>query len=105
MNTNLEDEPLGTDQITLQEDKKSISDYGSFGGASLFGRAFIFNKKNGKFNILSIIPNGGGYETILKKDDDIVYINEIGYDDVRWFKTQKELEDEILRLGVILEDK
>ena len=33
---------------------------------------------------------GGGYETLLKKDDDIVYIDEIGYDDTCWFETKNE---------------
>ena len=87
------------------EVKKSISDYGSFGGGSLFGRTFRFSKKNEKFNILSIIPMHGGYETLLKKDDAIVYIDEIGYDDTCWFETKNELDDEILRLGIILENE
>ena len=47
----------------------------------------------------------GGYETLLKKDDDIVYIDEIGYDDTCWFETKNELDDEILRLGIILENE
>ena len=48
---------------------------------------------------------GGGYETLLKNDDNIVYIDEIGYDDTRWFESKNELEDEILRLGIILENE
>lgn len=68
---------------------------------------YIFNNgnknenENETFNTLSIIPIGNdeGYETILKKDDDCVFIKELGYDDVCYFETAEEVENEIIRLS------
>ena len=68
---------------------------------------YVFNNGNPNtntnetFNTLSIIPIGNdeGYETILKKDDDCVYIKELGYDDVCYFETAEEVENEIIRLS------
>ena len=60
---------------------------------------------NETFNTLSIIPIGNdeGYETILKKDDDCVFIEELGYDDVCYFETAEEVENEIIRLSNALD--
>ena len=64
---------------------------------------YVFNNGNTNetFNTLSIIPIGNdeGYETILKKDDDCVFIEELGYDDVCYFETAEEVENEIIRLS------
>ena len=70
---------------------------------------YIFNNgnknENETFNTLSIIPIGNdeGYETILKKDDDCVFIEELGYDDVCYFETAEEVENEIIRLSKALD--
>lgn len=64
---------------------------------------YVFNNGNTNetFNTLSIIPIGNdeGYETILKKDDDCVFIEELGYNDVCYFETAEEVENEIIRLS------
>ena len=66
---------------------------------------YVFNNRNETFNTLSIIPIGNdeGYETILKKDDDCVFIEELGYDDVCYFETAEEVENEIIRLSNALD--
>ena len=66
---------------------------------------YIFNNGNETFNTLSIIPIGNdeGYETILKKDDDCVFIEELGYNDVCYFETAEEVENEIIRLSKALD--
>jgi hypothetical protein len=68
---------------------------------------YVFNNGNETFNTLSIIPIGNdeGYETILKKDDDCVYIKELGYDDVCYFETAEEVENEIIRLSNALDNE
>tara|TARA_A100001011_G_scaffold202785_1_gene211195 strand:- start:2532 stop:3563 length:1032 start_codon:yes stop_codon:yes gene_type:complete len=67
-----------------------------------FGRMpnmrFIFDNGNDKFNTLSILAYHEGYETILKKDNDCAYDDSIGYDDVCYFETADEIEEEIKRL-------
>ena len=59
---------------------------------------FIFDNGNDKFNTLSILVCNGGYETILKKDDECVYDDSIGYEDVRYFDYAYEIVEEIKRL-------
>jgi hypothetical protein len=68
---------------------------------------YIFNKGNEKFNTLSITTIGKdeGYETILKKDDKCVFIEELGYDDVGYFETAEEVENEIIRLSNALDNE
>lgn len=66
---------------------------------------YIFNNGNGKFDTLSIMSVWGGdpgYETILKKGDDCVYLPELDYDDVNYFETADEVEKEIKRILSIL---
>jgi len=66
---------------------------------------FIFNNGNDKFDTLSIMSSwggGSGYETILKKGQDCVYVSELDYDDVCYFETVQEVEEEIKRLLSIL---
>lgn len=67
---------------------------------------YVFNKGKGNetFNTLSIIPIGNdeGYEILLKKDDDCVFVSELGYDDVCYFETADEVENEIKRILSIL---
>jgi len=64
---------------------------------------YVFNNGNTNetFNTLSIIPIGNdeGYEILLKKDDDCVFVSELGYDDVCYFETAEEVENEIIRLS------
>jgi len=64
---------------------------------------YVFNNGNTNetFNTLSIIPIGNdeGYEILLKKDDDYVFVSELGYDDVCYFETAEEVENEIIRLS------
>ena len=66
---------------------------------------YIFNNGNEKFNTLSITTMGKdeGYETLLKKNDDCVFIEELGYDDVCYFETAEEVENEIIRLSNALD--
>ena len=63
---------------------------------------FKFDNGNDKFNTLSILAQHGGYETILKKDNDCAFDDSIGYDDVCYFETVQEVEQEIKRLLSIL---
>ena len=66
---------------------------------------FIFNNGNDKFDTLSIMSTwggGSGYETILKKGQDCVYVSDLDYDDVCCFETVQEVEQEIKRLLSIL---
>ena len=66
---------------------------------------FIFNNGNDKFDTLSIMSSwggGSGYETILKKGQDCVYVSELDYDDVCYFETVQEVEQEIKRLLSVL---
>ena len=52
----------------------------------------------GKDYILNIsfpIDAGGRFETILKQNDSIIYINELGYDDVQRFQTHEDVLEEI----------
>lgn len=59
---------------------------------------FKFDNGNDKFNTLSILAQHGGYETILKKDNDCAFDDSIGYDDVCYFETADEVAEEIKRL-------
>lgn len=59
---------------------------------------FKFDNGNDKFNTLSILAYNGAYETILKKNNDCVYDDSIGYDDVCYFETADEVAEEIKRL-------
>ena len=66
---------------------------------------YIFNNGNEKFNTLSITTMGKdeGYETLLKKDSECMFIEELGYDDVCYFETAEEVENEIIRLSNALD--
>ena len=66
---------------------------------------YIFNNGNEKFDTLSITTLGKdeGYETLLKKDNECMFIEELGYDDVCYFETAEEVENEIIRLSNILD--
>ena len=61
---------------------------------------FIFKNKYPEFNTLSVFMDVeyNHFETILKKDDDCVYLDSIGYEDVCYFNTAKEIENEIKRI-------
>lgn len=39
-----------------------------------------------------------GYETALLSQDNLTYVNDVGYDDVCRFETKQEVVDEVLRL-------
>ena len=88
-------------------DANDVHKYGAFDDRSLFGRSFAFHVKSGKFDQLSIICPGQwrhGFETALKKDNELVYLSEFEYEDVCYFQTQEEVWREIIRLGKILQE-
>ena len=68
---------------------------------------YIFNNgsRNEPFDTLSITTIGKdqGYETLLKKDDECMFIEDLGYDDVCYFETAEEVENEIIRLSSTLD--
>ena len=61
---------------------------------------FLFKNKYPEFNMLSVFMDVeyNHFETILKKDDECVYVDSIGYEDVCYFNTAKEIENEIKRI-------
>ena len=61
---------------------------------------FLFKNKYPEFNMLSVFMDVeyNHFETILKKDDECVYLDSIGYEDVCYFNTAKEIENEIKRI-------
>ena len=105
----------GEENNIEEEDKESITKYGSFtnpidGGfydPNFFGIDFSFNIKNKEFDSLSIVPfydPDEGYDIVLKKNNIKCIIPEIGYEDEeREFRSKKEVLKEIKRLAVILE--
>ena len=81
---------------------KEVKKYGEF-DIVLFGVSFAFHIKDKSFNKLSIIrPPYGGFETALRKDNKLVYLSELGYEDVSYFETKEAVLTEIIRLGKTL---
>lgn len=81
--------------------KSNIEMYGTLmPPTSMPNFRFLFKNKYPEFNTLSVFAMWGGdqFETILKKDNDCVYVDSIGYDDVCYFNTAKEIENEIKRI-------
>ena len=88
-----------TSSLSIENLDKEVEKYGEF-DKILFGVSFAFHIKDKSFNKLTIIrPQYGGFETALKKNNDLVYLRELGYEDVSYFQTKEEVLTEIIRLG------
>lgn len=99
------------------EDKESITKYGSFINPIrgdfydpdyFCGIEFSFFIKNKRFDSLSIVPfydPDEGYDIVLKKNNIKCIAPDIGYDEYEdcEFRTKEEVLKEIKRLGEILE--
>ena len=90
-----------TSSLSPENLKKEVEKYGEF-DIVLFGVCFAFHIKDKSFNKLSIVCQPYGFETALRKNNDLVYLSELGYEDVSYFETKEEVLTEIIRLGKTL---
>ena len=98
------------DDLSIANLENEVEKYGEVDEELLFGVSFAFFIKDQSFNKLSIVRSSYrygsryGYETTLKKNNDLVYLRELGYEDVCYFETKEELMIEIIRLGQSLRE-